>query len=44
GTDNLERDILSRVIYGARVSVIVGLAGSTLATIVSIIVGGVSGL
>ncbi len=43
GTDNLGRDILSRVIYGARVSVIVGLAGSTLATIVSIIVGGVSG-
>jgi peptide/nickel transport system permease protein len=27
GTDNLGRDILSRIIYGARVSVIVGFAG-----------------
>ena len=43
GTDNLGRDILSRVIFGARVSVIVGLAASTLATILSLIIGVVSG-
>ena len=43
GIDNLGRDILSRVIFGARVSVIVGLAGTTLATIVSLIIGIVSG-
>jgi len=43
GTDNMGRDLLSRVIYGARVSVIVGLAGSTLATIVSLLIGVVSG-
>ena len=43
GTDNLGRDILSRVIFGARVSVIIGLAASTLATIISLIVGTLCG-
>ncbi len=39
GADNLGRDILSRIIYGARISVIVGLAASVLATAVSLIIG-----
>ena len=43
GTDNLGRDILSRVIYGARISVIVGLAASTMATIISLFIGMLSG-
>ena len=43
GADNLGRDILSRVIFGARVSVIAGLAGSIWATIVSLIIGVLSG-
>jgi len=39
GADNLGRDILSCVIFGARVSVIIGLAASTIATILSLIIG-----
>jgi len=43
GTDNLGRDMLSRIIFGARVSVIVGLGGATLATIISVIIGTLCG-
>jgi len=43
GTDNLGRDILSRVIYGARVSVIIGLTASAGATLLSVIIGILSG-
>ncbi len=43
GTDNLGRDLLSRLIYGARISMIVGLAGSALDVLIAIIIGLVSG-
>lgn len=39
GTDNVGRDMLSRVIYGARISVIVGLTATTLSIIASTIIG-----
>jgi peptide/nickel transport system permease protein len=43
GGDNLGRDILSRIIYGARISMIVGLVGATLHIVVGTLVGAVSG-
>ena len=43
GTDILGRDMLSRIIYGARISMIVGLAGASLAVLVATIIGTLSG-
>jgi peptide/nickel transport system permease protein len=43
GTDQLGRDILSRIIYGARVSMIIGIAATTLHTLISIVIGVSSG-
>ncbi|MHC8517787.1 ABC transporter permease [Sporosarcina sp. ITBMC105] len=39
GTDNLGRDILSRILYGSRVSLLVGIASVILAGIIGVIVG-----
>jgi len=43
GTDNVGRDIFSRVIYGARVSMFVGLGVSALATALNAAIGLTSG-
>lgn len=43
GTDNLGRDMLSRCLYGAQLSVIIGLSAAGLATVVSVFIGIVSG-
>jgi peptide/nickel transport system permease protein len=43
GTDQLGRDVLSRVLVGARVSMIVSVLAALLSTVVSILLGAVSG-
>ena len=43
GTDHLGRDVLSRIIYGARVSLIVGLGGTLAAVVVGAMIGIPSG-
>ena len=43
GADNVGRDLLSRVIYGARISMIIGLSATALSTVVSVIIGLSSG-
>lgn len=44
GADRLGRDILSRTIYGTRISMTIGLIGVALSLLFGILIGGVSGL
>ena len=43
GTDHLGRDFLSRIIIGARVSILVGLVVTAISTVISTLIGGTSG-
>ena len=43
GTDHIGRDVLSRLLYGARVSLGVRFAATTLSVVVSLLIGGVAG-
>ena len=43
GTDQLGRDIFSRILYGARVSLSIGIAGVVLTFVLGILFGGIAG-
>lgn len=43
GTDSLGRDLLSRIIYGGRVSIAIGLIGTITSVIIGILVGSIAG-
>ncbi len=44
GTDNLGRDVWAGLLYGARVSLTVGICSAGLAALIGIVVGGLAGL
>jgi peptide/nickel transport system permease protein len=43
GVDQLGEDVMSRVIYGARVSLIVGIVGTAIATVIGVALGVMAG-
>ena len=43
GTDDLGRDVLARILYGARISLLVGFVAVGIATLIGIFVGAIAG-
>ncbi|CAN7400289.1 ABC transporter permease [Pararhizobium sp. LjRoot255] len=43
GSDRLGRDVLSRILYGARISLTIGLLGITMSFVLGIVIGGLAG-